>query len=189
MTSERGQTKGKLRRRTVATVLCFLWMAFIFFMSSRPSDLSTADSYSVGMFIGRTFVSGFSARSFAEQLVFVGRIDHILRKTAHFLEYFILFRLLYAGPVSLLEEQGRGPFLHTSFFSAEKQGSRALACVAAAAAAGVLYAVSDEFHQLFVSGRAGRFSDVLIDSAGVLSAAALTALAAYLRGRKKRREE
>ena len=32
----------------------------------------------------------------------------------------------------------------------------------------VLYAASDEFHQLFVTGRAGRLSDVIIDSAGVL---------------------
>lgn len=31
-----------------------------------------------------------------------------------------------------------------------------------------LYAASDEFHQLFVPGRAGRVSDVLIDSLGAL---------------------
>ena len=176
-------------RRTVVTVLCFLWMGFIFYMSARPSDLSTNDSYSVGMLIGRTFVSGFSARPFAEQLAFVGRIDHILRKTAHFLEYFILFRLLYSGPVGLLEDKGKGPFLRTSIFSsgknaAAKRASRAFACAAAAAAdadsAGI---------QLCVPGRAGRFGDIMIDSAGVLTAAALTVLAAYLRARRSRREE
>lgn len=32
--------------------------------------------------------------------------------------------------------------------------------------AGLLYAVSDEVHQLFVSGRAGRVTDVLIDFIG-----------------------
>ena len=31
-----------------------------------------------------------------------------------------------------------------------------------------LYAASDEIHQLFVPGRAGRFTDVLIDSAGAI---------------------
>ena len=31
-----------------------------------------------------------------------------------------------------------------------------------------LYAARDEIHQLFVLGRAGRISDVMIDSAGVL---------------------
>lgn len=36
-------------------------------------------------------------------------------------------------------------------------------------AAGFLYAASDEFHQLFVDGRAGRVFDVFIDSLGVFS--------------------
>ena len=31
-----------------------------------------------------------------------------------------------------------------------------------------VYAATDEIHQLFVAGRAGRFSDVVIDSAGAL---------------------
>lgn len=194
MTTDKRQNGTRSMRRTVVTVLCFLWMGFIFYMSARPSDLSTNDSYSVGMLIGRTFVSGFSARPFAEQLAFVGRIDHILRKTAHFLEYFILFRLLYSGPVGLLEDKGKGPFLRTSVFSsgknaAAKRAARAFACAAAAAIAGVLYAASDEIHQLFVPGRAGRFGDIMIDSAGVLTAAALTVLAAYLRARRSRREE
>jgi len=33
-----------------------------------------------------------------------------------------------------------------------------------------LYAASDEFHQLFIPGRSGQFSDVLIDTAGGLVA-------------------
>jgi len=33
----------------------------------------------------------------------------------------------------------------------------------------MLYASSDEFHQLFVPGRAGRVTDVLIDSFGALT--------------------
>ena len=33
---------------------------------------------------------------------------------------------------------------------------------------GILYAVSDEFHQLFVPGRAGQFRDVLVDGAGTV---------------------
>ena len=34
--------------------------------------------------------------------------------------------------------------------------------------AGVAYAVTDEIHQTFVTGRAGRVSDVAIDAVGVL---------------------
>jgi len=36
-----------------------------------------------------------------------------------------------------------------------------------------LYACSDEIHQLFVPGRSGKFTDVLIDSAGALLAVLL----------------
>ena len=43
-----------------------------------------------------------------------------------------------------------------------------------------LYAVSDEIHQIFVPGRAGRVLDVLIDSAGALCGIALVALIAFL---------
>ena len=33
---------------------------------------------------------------------------------------------------------------------------------------GFLYACSDEFHQLFVPGRTAKFTDVLIDTSGVI---------------------
>jgi VanZ family protein len=45
----------------------------------------------------------------------------------------------------------------------------------AAAAITVAYAASDEFHQSFVEGRHGTPVDVLIDTAGVVIAMALTA--------------
>ena len=51
-----------------------------------------------------------------------------------------------------------------------------LACDAALAAAVgicVLYAITDEFHQTFVDGRIGTSRDVLIDTAGALTAAVL----------------
>ncbi|MFM9128035.1 MAG: VanZ family protein [Solirubrobacterales bacterium] len=43
-----------------------------------------------------------------------------------------------------------------------------------AAAITVAYAISDEYHQSFVDGRVGSVRDVLIDTAGVLAAWALT---------------
>ena len=44
----------------------------------------------------------------------------------------------------------------------------------------VVYAVSDEIHQIFVDGRACQFRDVCIDSAGVLLGTAVVALIFYL---------
>ena len=45
-------------------------------------------------------------------------------------------------------------------------GLRGKQLLRAALALTFFYACTDEFHQLFVPGRAGRFSDVLIDSSG-----------------------
>jgi len=45
----------------------------------------------------------------------------------------------------------------------------------------IVYALSDEFHQLFVPGRACAFSDFLVDSAGILFASFLYILSIKLR--------
>ncbi|MBQ3466792.1 MAG: VanZ family protein, partial [Oscillospiraceae bacterium] len=48
-----------------------------------------------------------------------------------------------------------------------------------------LYACSDEFHQLFVPGRAGMFSDVLIDTVGVLFGLTAACALSFLRKEPK----
>ena len=69
----------------------------------------------------------------------LGVWDLVLRKLAHVTEYAVLgFLLARAAPL------------------------------AAAFALGVLYAVSDELHQSFVSGRQGAPRDVAIDALGVV---------------------
>lgn len=52
-----------------------------------------------------------------------------------------------------------------------------------ASAITLLYAISDEFHQSFVTGRHGALSDVAIDTVGICLAALAWALAARRRGR------
>ena len=48
-----------------------------------------------------------------------------------------------------------------------------------------LYACSDEFHQRFIPGRAGQFTDVLIDMAGVLFGLLFVCMLRYLRKEAK----
>ena len=50
--------------------------------------------------------------------------------------------------------------------------------------AGFIYACSDEFHQAFVPGRVGQFSDVLIDMIGVLVGVISVRLVYYMKERK-----
>lgn len=79
-----------------------------------------------------------------------GDWDFILRKLAHITEYFILTLLLARA------------------LAGEKiSKSRALIFAGLAA---LLYAVSDEIHQLFVFGREGSVKDVVIDGVGIIIA-------------------
>lgn len=76
-------------------------------------------------------------------------MDHDLRKYAHMAEFAMLAMPAFGFFRELLPGQRRWPAFLTGL----------LFCF--------LYACSDEFHQLFVPGRAGMFSDVLIDTVGV----------------------
>jgi VanZ family protein len=77
----------------------------------------------------------------------LGTWDTVLRKLAHLAEYAVLGALLY----------------------------RALRREPAAIALGSLYAVTDEVHQTFVSGREGSPLDWLIDTVGVIAGVLLFA--------------
>jgi VanZ family protein len=82
--------------------------------------------------------------------------DVVLRKLAHFTEYAVLTMLWWRA----LHGLGAG-------FRAALGGALAIS---------LGYAITDEFHQTFVDGRHGSPVDVLIDSAGMASAAALILL-------------
>lgn len=71
-------------------------------------------------------------------------LSFIVRKCAHMTEYAILAFLIYKTIVHI-ENSLIKSFIFT-----------------------FLYACSDEFHQLFIAGRAGQFKDVCIDSTGAL---------------------
>lgn len=90
-----------------------------------------------------------------------GLLYVLSRKTAHFCEYALLLGLWWRALATKIS------------------GRRALKFALAITLA---YAISDELHQTFVSGRRGRPLDVGIDMAGALAAATLIA-----RGRLRRR--
>ena len=152
--------------KKIFTLMAILWMAAIFFFSSRNADESTAQSNRAGMLAGHLFVRGFDSWTEQEQLDFARKIDHPVRKTAHASEYALLGMLL---------------------FGAMTGTRRRRMCYAWLAAA--CYAATDEFHQLFVPGRSGQFTDVCIDSGGaavgILAAAGISLLIFRIRVRHR----
>jgi VanZ family protein len=84
-------------------------------------------------------------------------LHHLIRKCAHFVEYFILSLLVLRG-----------------IRAGRKEARLGWALVAIGIVAG--YATLDEFHQSFVPGRGPAVTDVLLDTAGGVAAQLIVAL-------------
>jgi VanZ family protein len=100
----------------------------------------------------------------------LSQIHHIIRKCAHFTEYFILSLLILRG------------------IRAGRPGARfrwALAAIALVAC----YASLDEFHQSFVPGRTAAVGDVLIDTSGGIAAQGVAALVMLWSHERRRQKE
>lgn len=78
-------------------------------------------------------------------------LDCVLRKSVHVFEYFILACLMFRAIKGSFALNQYSLFFHTIILS-------------------VLYAFSDEFHQIFVPTRTGSIYDVMVDCIGVLIA-------------------
>ncbi|MGN1322896.1 MAG: VanZ family protein [Bacilli bacterium] len=87
------------------------------------------------------------------------KVSLIVRKCAHVSEFFILGILV----INLVSKYNVKHIYLISF----------IICV--------LYASSDEFHQLFVSGRSGQVTDVLIDLIGVVLGLSIYCLIKYFK--------
>ena len=138
---------GRLsKRQIVFLVLSILFAVMIFCFSARNGVESTEDSYSVGREYGRIVHSDFNSWPEEEQLDFAEKVDHPIRKLAHATEYAVFAMLLC------------GVWL-------DGRRKRRISVIFAWGTATV-YAMTDEFHQLFVPGRSGQVKDVLLDSCG-----------------------
>ena len=204
-------------QRKVFLILMLLWMALIFFYSSRQADVSAEDSGRIGITLGRIFISVVEEWPEEEQQEFAARIDHPVRKTAHAAEYAVLGFLAAGACAGTAGSAGtsRSSGMAGSSGVAESAGTAESSDVAESAgtaeSSGVagrtgngawrkfrkemflpwliaaLYAASDEIHQLFVPGRSGQLSDVILDSAGALAGVAAFTVLCWLINRRKAR--
>ncbi len=154
-------------KRIIIPAFTVLWMAVIFWFSSAPAKESTHMSLSAGRMAARIFVPAFDEWAPEKQDAFAEKIDYPVRKTAHAGEYAVLGVWMY-GTVNS--------------FSGRKRVCRGVTAWAAAS----VYAATDEFHQLFVPGRSGQISDVLLDSTGAAAGILLCMAAASLIKRQTR---
>ncbi|MCM1386050.1 MAG: VanZ family protein [Bacillus sp. (in: Bacteria)] len=137
------------RIRTIAGVLALLWMCVIFAFSAQEKDESSAVSEAFSYRVVNSTGILFHLHLDEEELRRIAAaIESTVRKAAHMTEFGILSILLYVWLGKWQMATG--------------------VKIALAAVISMLYAASDEFHQLSVPGRAGSVGDVMIDSVGAI---------------------
>lgn len=120
--------------------MVLIWMTIIFILSSQPADQSGNLSMGVTEFIIRPATSTDAAVT--------NRLNHMVRKNAHLFTYLILGILVMNA--------------------VRRSGMSGYGAITVSLGICVLYAISDELHQLFVAGRGAQTRDVLIDCTGAL---------------------
>jgi len=121
-----------------------IWIAVIFLLSAQPKEESNALSMKVAEVVSQTVLPN---RVVEEKGFNLYRLNNTIRTHAHFLSYLVLGILT----LNLLGVMG---------ISKYRVLISLLICV--------VYAITDEFHQIFVPGRGAQISDILVDSFGAL---------------------
>ncbi len=140
--------------RFLSVILLCAWAITIFYLSAQNAEKSFDTSGGIVEKIVTVIYPEYEMLSGNTQTEITDMTTLIVRKTAHFLEYFILGLLAFWTTICFLKNK-LNVLLSIVF------------CV--------LYSVSDEVHQHFVPGRACRFWDIIIDLSG--SALAVIVLA------------
>ena len=134
-------------KKVLNIILLIIWMVVIFMFSSQNAIKSTNTSNQVTKtFI--TITANITGNSYTEEELNNLIIDKtlIVRKSAHFLEYLIL-GFLVLNVFKDYHKISKKTLLYSLLFC-------------------ILYATSDEIHQLFSLNRTCRIFDVFIDSLG-----------------------
>ena len=130
----------KNKRLIISWSLLIGWMLLIFFMSNQPADISNKQS---DLAINLFSIIGIDLNNHLGEIA-----SFVVRKAAHFTEYFIL----YCFSIAVCKH----------YVDIKKARIYCLFIVLG-------YAISDEIHQYFIPGREMAIRDVAIDfSGGVL---------------------
>ncbi len=144
------------KKSIIYTVLTTLAICAIFVHSSMPASVSSEESDSVRGFL----------QIILEKLgLNILLTDHIVRKCAHFIEFFVL-----------------GIFSELTFDSYFCNAKKAIlpTCYLT-----VIVPLIDETIQLFTLGRSGQVSDIWLDYSGALCAVLILTIILYLKRRKR----
>ena len=138
--------------RIILIILLLCTFFIIFGFSSQNGEQSGGISRKVTEIILKAS-SNYNKLEEEEKEIILHRTESIIRKVAHFLIYTVVGFLLM-GLLSTYKIQDKWRLIMTIGI-------------------GILYAMSDEFHQSFSPGRSPKVTDVYIDTLGVIVGALL----------------
>ena len=141
------------KKRILFGLLTAFWCYVIFSFSHSTGESSGGLSLKITQYIIHMIYPSFQNLATSLQIEILDLCHLVIRKGAHMTEYAILYLLSYQ-------------FVSTYNISFKKMLTYPLIF-------SVIYAFLDEFHQLFIDGRAGKLIDVGIDSCGILIMMAL----------------
>lgn len=140
--------KNKLRK-IIFGILIIINCATIFYLSNQDADSSSAQSSTIVNIISN-IVPNIKNMQEPDKTIFIEQtLTPIVRKTAHFSIYALLGMLTINF---MLAYKGRSYY--------QKGLTSFVFCL--------IYAISDEIHQNFISGRSCEFRDVYIDTLGAV---------------------
>ena len=133
-------------KKIISFIVLILWMIVIFSFSSADANKSTSTSDKVitTMIEIKDKITNNETPNNEKEII-VKNSSFYIRKIAHITEYLILGFLMF----NLLKQYSVTNIYYAIGLS-------------------ILYSCTDEFHQLFISGRSVSIRDVLIDSIGIL---------------------
>ena len=140
-------------KKIISWILVIVWLMIIFMFSAMDADNSNKKSEGainkvVETTLNKTNDLGITNKHPSENKInkLVEDLNIPFRKCMHFLVYFVLALLL----------------LNALYVSGFKNYKLYLVCIIAC----FIYSIFDEYHQTFVTGRTGQFTDSLIDTLG-----------------------
>lgn len=155
--------------RAILIILLIATFVRIFAFSSQDGEKSSSVSRKVTTAVTQN-VKKIQDMDSKERELTLNKIEHVIRKIAHFSIYTLVGILMMA-------------LMSTYDISKRKQ-------IIVSILVGMMYASSDEIHQYFVPDRTALFTDVLIDTAGVCLGVliVLMLLQFYIKNCKKRQK-
>ena len=155
--------------RAILIILLIATFVRIFGFSSQDGEKSSSVSRKVTTAVTQN-VKKIQDMDSKERELTLNKIEHVIRKIAHFSIYTLVGILMMA-------------LMSTYDISKNKQ-------ILVSILVGIIYATSDEIHQYFIPGRSAMVTDVLIDTAGVCLGVliVLISLQIYIKIYKKRQK-